>query len=76
VNPALAAAVTRASRRAYKSRHFQRAFMRGASAFAAGLPAESCPYRADPTKSWLQVYRQAWLSGWQFASARARYRVS
>lgn len=57
------------ARRLYRSRGFQRAYLRGAVAASDGKPASTCPYQPDPRKTWLKVWRSAWLRG--YASIKA-----
>lgn len=60
----------RARRRAlglYRSAGFRTAYVNGALARAGGLGLDSCPYPADPARSWRNAYRKAWLRGWRSA---------
>lgn len=59
------ARVRRQSRKLYRSKGFQGAYVAGAVAALGGRPADTCPYALDRMKTWRQAYRRAWLRGYQ-----------
>lgn len=53
-----------------RSKNFQGAFVKGASAARAGHPESACPYARDPAKTWRLAYRKAWMRGHQSVPRR------
>jgi ribosome modulation factor len=62
---AVQAAEARALRIYPRSDRFRKPYVAGARAALAGKPAESCPYRVDPRKTWGGVWRRAWMLGYR-----------
>lgn len=65
MTPSEAAAVNTRARALYRSAGFRKAYVRGASARYAGLPAKACPYR---NKDGWSAWRSAWMAGWAAAT--------